>query len=63
MTCRTVNSHIDVWEREIILRTSLVEILKINTNSYLAVLFRNMDDIGQPFGYSTTDKNHILSCF
>ena len=50
MTCRTVNSHIDVWEMEIILRTSLVEILKINTNSYLAVLFRNMDDIGQPLG-------------
>ena len=48
MTYCIVNYHVDVWERKIILRTSLVEISEINTNSHLAILFGNKDDIGQP---------------
>ena len=35
---------------KIILKTGLVEILEINTDSHLAVLFGNRDDIGQPIG-------------
>ena len=47
MTYRTINQHVDVCEREIILRISLVEISKINTYSHFAVLFGNMDNISQ----------------
>ena len=50
MTYCTINQHVNVWEREIILRTGLVEILEINTNSYIAVFLGNRDDIGQPLG-------------
>ena len=37
-----------MWEKKIILRTDLVEISEINTDSHLAVLLGNMNDIGQP---------------
>ena len=39
-----------MWEGKIILRTDLVEILEINTNSHLVVFFGNRDDIGQSLG-------------
>ena len=37
-----------MWERKIVLRAGLVEILEINIDSQLAILFGNRDDIGQP---------------
>ena len=37
-----------MWEKKIILRTDLVEISKINTDSHIAVFLGNRDDISQP---------------
>ena len=39
-----------MWERKIILRTGLVEISEVNTDSHFAMIFGNMDDVGQPLG-------------
>ena len=50
MTYCTINYHVNVWERGIILKVGLVEISEINTNPHFAVFFGNMDDIGQPLG-------------
>ena len=50
MTRRTINQHVDVWERKIIFKTSFVKISEINTDSHLAIFFGNRDDIGQPLG-------------
>ena len=45
MPCTTINQLVNMWERKIILGASLVEISKVHTNSNLAVLFGNRDDI------------------
>ena len=37
-----------MWERKIVLRAGLVEILEINIDSHLTILYGNRDDIGQP---------------
>ena len=50
MPCRTINQHVNMWERKIILGAGLVEISKVHTNFNLAVPFRNRDDISQPLG-------------
>ena len=48
MSCSAVNQHINVWEVKIILRASFVQITKVYSNSNLAILFGNRDDISQP---------------
>ena len=37
-----------MWERTIIIGTSLVEISKNNAISYIVVFFGNIDDVGKP---------------
>ena len=43
-----VNQNMDIRQREIFLRISLVEVFIINTNPYFAVLFGDRNNIGQP---------------
>ena len=42
-----VNQNMDIWQRKIILWTSLVEISVINTNPDFSVFLGDQDDIGQ----------------
>ena len=47
--CGTVvNQNMDIRQREIFLRISLVEVFIINTNPDFAVLFGDRNNIGQP---------------
>jgi len=43
-----VNQNMDIWQRKIIFRTSLVEISIINTNPHFLVLLGDRNDVGQP---------------
>ena len=47
MSCSALNQHINVWEGKIILRVGFVQITTVYTNSNLAILFGNRDDISQ----------------
>ena len=45
-----VNQNMDIWQREIILWTSLVEISVINTNPDFSIFLGDRNDIRQPGG-------------
>ena len=55
-----INDMIDVWSREIVLRTSLIQVSKIDTDSNSALLFGHRDNVRYPFhqGYGI-NKPHL----
>ena len=63
MTCSIVNQHINVGEKKTILRISLVDVSKVNTNSNFAIFFRIETTLTNHSGYSTIDRNPTLSYF
>lgn len=47
MTSSGINQHVDVWQRELVFRTGFIEVSKVDTTPYLAVLLLNRNDVSE----------------
>ncbi len=50
MASRVVDQHIDMWQREIVLRTGLVQIPIVDAHADPTIFLGHGDNIGHPLG-------------
>ena len=48
MVSGAIDQQINMWERKVIFRVDFIKVSKVNTNSNVAILFGNRDDVSQP---------------
>lgn len=49
MTCSVVDQNIDMRQREVVLRASLIQVAKVDAHSNLYVFLGHRDNVGEPF--------------